>query len=119
MGLEYEVFYLASRLITEVLLYGKFMGTFCSQTLIYFSYLHASCVCDAQATGAYVHTRSSSAIQAELWEVSSQLSLLPSVSTYKQTVRCINMKNRYFLQSCVVGWVEKVEQFHCECLLGI
>lgn len=57
------------------------------------------------------------AIKAELWEFSSQLSFLPSVSTYTQTVRCINRNSRYFIKSCVLGCVGKVKQFQYECLL--
>lgn len=91
-----------SGLITEMLLHGKFMGTFCSQTWIYFLFLFAHlCVCVTAAFGGHRHTHSSSAFGAGLSELSSPLSA--SVPAYRQMEICTDTKKRWFVQTCVVA----------------
>lgn len=50
------------------------------------------------------------------WTLRGQL-LTVIVTLFLLTVTHINMASRYFLQSCVVGRVEKVKQFHYKSLL--
>lgn len=96
-----------SGLITEVLLHGKFMGTFCSQTWIYFPFLFAHlCVCDTGILGdTDTHTL---LISLWGWPFRAQLSTVSaSVPACRQMEMCTSMKKRCFIQNYVAAVLQR------------